>query len=241
MGNDKLKSMLQASKEADKIVKEGATRKPSNKNSLGGRITAQNYDTKMAELDNLVFGPYDKSLNEGNESSYSAEEEMKRINERQNRNVEINSKLPKNILEEIINNPCNFSTDIVMQDPRMSQLEEKIKQSNKQITSGIDKVLKINSTLETLDESKKPSTQSNDVSVSGGVDYSLIKTIIESVVEEKLAKYSQSLLTESKTTANRRMSTMMLGDSFRFIDNEGNVYECGDLKYKGKARMKNKK
>ena len=231
--------MLQASKEADKIVNGEIKRSPSSKSPLGGRINAQNYDTKMAELDKLVFGPYDKNLNEGNGSSYSAEEEMKRINERQNKNVEINSKVPKNILEEIINNPCNFDTSIVMQDPRMAQLEEKIKKTNKQITTGIDKVLKINDTLESLDETKKPLPQSNNTT-NGGIDYSLIKTIIESVVEEKLSKYSNSLLTESKKPSGKLLSTIMLGENFRFIDNEGNVYECSDLKYKGKARMKNK-
>lgn len=237
MGSDKLKSMLQASKEATKIVKEGFNRNAQPNSSFGGRITDKNYDVKMAELDNLVFGPYDKSLEENSGSSYSAEEEMKRINERQNKQIEINSKLPKNILQEIINNPCNFDTSIVTQDPRMAQLEEKLQKNNKQRPNGFDKVFQINDTLDGLDEAKKPVTENNNTSI----DYSLIKTIVESVVDEKLSKYTQTLLTEGRNISTKQLSTIMLGENFRFIDNEGNVYECSGLKYKGKARMKNKK
>ena len=65
--------------------------------------------------------------------------------------------------------------------------------------------------------------------------------IIENVIDERLSKLQGSILNESKANSNPKQASMiMLGDNFTFVDPSGNMYKCSDIKFVGKAKLKNK-
>lgn len=74
--------------------------------------------------------------------------------------------------------------------------------------------------------------------VTSGVDYPMIRTIVEEVVK----RYAVSLnkrINESKEDVNE-ISTISLGKTFKFLDSKGNIYECvmkkvGNINNKRKA------
>ena len=131
MANEDFKRMLNLSKQADDIAK-GVAAVPQQQTARNGRvpqeqlITADNFDKRIAELDEKVFGKYEKPKN-----TYDAEEEMEKIKSRnsQNLNIRTDSKMPAAILEEMIRNPYNLDPNIVT-DPKMSVLEDKLKEKN---------------------------------------------------------------------------------------------------------------
>ena len=58
-----------------------------------------------------------------------------------------------------------------------------------------------------------------------GVDYPMIRTIVEDIVR----KYSQSLkknILNESTGNGTEINTIALGKTFKFLDNKGNIYEC---------------
>ena len=74
--------------------------------------------------------------------------------------------------------------------------------------------------------------------VTSGVDYPMIRTIVEEVVK----RYAVSLnkrINESKEDVNE-INTISLGKTFKFLDSKGNIYECvmkkvGNINNKRKA------
>lgn len=80
-------------------------------------------------------------------------------------------------------------------------------------------------------------------SQTGLIDYSLIRTIINEAVEEKVKKYvsamAKKLINEGVgKNAGAKVNTMlMLGESIDFCDDEGNVYEA-TLKFKKNIKKK---
>ena len=59
----------------------------------------------------------------------------------------------------------------------------------------------------------------------GGVDYPMIRTIVEDIVR----KYSQSLkknILNESAGGGAEVNTIALGKTFKFLDNKGNIYEC---------------
>ena len=72
------------------------------------------------------------------------------------------------------------------------------------------------------------------------IDYGLIKSIIESVVDEKLSQMKGSMLNESRTASlpNIKGIQMINENTFWMLDTSDNIYECS-MKYKGKNKRKN--
>lgn len=239
MANESFKKMLQLAKEADKIVSEGQNKITRRENNiLTEPITAENYDEKIAELNEQVYGKYKKPENE-----YNAEEEMEKIKSRNEQNIKINpnTKIPSAILEDILRNPYQMDVNIV-EDPKMSMLEEKLKSKN---FSGIEKAQEIQKKIEEKAQEKliEKKTQNNQIqqqNFNGNptVDYSIIKMIVENVIEEKFEKISKTLLTEGMNNNPKKTSFIMLGENFTFVDSEGNMYKCGEMKYVGKAKIR---
>ena len=114
------------------------------KNERPSYITKSNYDEKIAELDEQVFGKYQKPKNE-----YSAEEELERIKKRNSENINVTNP----ILQEVLNNPYEMSIDMVLNDNNIhrKQLEEKL---NKKYGSGLEEAKEIFKTLEEKDKQK---------------------------------------------------------------------------------------
>lgn len=74
-----------------------------------------------------------------------------------------------------------------------------------------------------------------------GIDYSLIKTIVNEAVEEKVKKYvsalSKKLISEGVGGTGNKTNMVVLGDSFSFCDKDGNLYEA-TLKFKKNIKKK---
>jgi hypothetical protein len=66
--------------------------------------------------------------------------------------------------------------------------------------------------------------QQSYASNGGGVDYPMIRTIVEDIVR----KYSQSLKKNilNENTGVGEINTIALGKTFKFLDSKGNIYEC---------------
>ena len=66
--------------------------------------------------------------------------------------------------------------------------------------------------------------QQSYASNGGGVDYPMIRTIVEDIVR----KYSQSLKKNilNENTGAGEINTIALGKTFKFLDSKGNIYEC---------------
>lgn len=59
----------------------------------------------------------------------------------------------------------------------------------------------------------------------GGIDYPMIRTIVEDIVR----KYSQSLkknILNESAGGGAEINTIALGKTFKFLDSKGNIYEC---------------
>ena len=77
---------------------------------------------------------------------------------------------------------------------------------------------------------------------TNGIDYSLIKTIINEAVEEKVKKYvsalSKKLISEGVGhVGGSKTNMVILGDTFSFCDKDGNLYEA-TLKFKKNIKKK---
>lgn len=227
MADNTLKNLLEISKRSSNIVKEGAT--SNNTVDRSNIITRSNYDTKIAEFDEAIFGKYNPQEVKG----YSADAEADRI---RNNEYKPRKDITNPILLEVMNNPHNLDIDFATgaANPKMKQLTEKLQAKN---FGGIEKAAQITKVLE---DSDKQNVVKENKQVSSTIDYSIIKTIVESVIDEKLKEYSHQIINENKMVANNKTSMIMLGENFTFVDGDGNMYKCGDMKYVGKARINKK-
>lgn len=119
------------------------------------------------------------------------------------------SKLPKEILE-------SFSKDYIDQsafDPRLANLGD--------ISIPKKKIIEQTQVTPVI-EAKQ----------SGGVDYEIIKSIVESSVKKYMGALSKKLLNEAKQNNNNGIAAIQfLGDKFSFIMKNGDLYEA-TLKFK---------
>ena len=231
MANDNLKRMLEMSKRMEQSSSaNGASTFPKRTDNI-------TLDKQLEKLDEQVFGKYQKP-----EGKYDPQEEMNRWKQRYEDgkgipNIE-NSHLPKNIIESILSNPCNLEP--IVEDPRMKALQERIDGK----MPGIRSVIEVQKKLDEhdkermeLQEQLKPKSQKNEMSqiTNGAIDYSLIKMIIENAIEEKMKSLNESY---THGASNNNMKAMMIvGDKFRFLDSDDNIYEC-QLNFIGKKRKK---
>lgn len=75
---------------------------------------------------------------------------------------------------------------------------------------------------------------------TNGVDYGLIKTIIESAVKKYANALNKRIISENKSTAKGNISelkAMKIGNKFSFISENGDIYEA-KLTYKGNIKDK---
>ena len=142
-----------------------------------------------------------------------------------------NSKLPDFIKESIVSNPLNVDPALV--DSKMTQFTEQLGQK-----LGLQKSVNILQQLEEIDEQKSQKTSLNEVTNNGGVDYGMIKMIVEKVIDEKFGDLS-SVLNESLRHVSPGLSVMSIKDKFLYLDDQDNIYEC-QMVYKGKNKKRKK-
>ena len=59
---------------------------------------------------------------------------------------------------------------------------------------------------------------------TGGVDYPMIRTIVEDIVRKYAQSLKKNLVTEG--VGGAEVNTIALGKTFKFLDSKGNIYEC---------------
>lgn len=80
---------------------------------------------------------------------------------------------------------------------------------------------------------RKQNINENITTNNAGVDYSLIKTIVEDCMKKYVSTIKKSLINESKNSSLELMTQN--GNTFKFVTTDGKVFE-GELIYKGKIK-----
>lgn len=130
------------------------------------------------------------------------------------------TKLPKEIVESMINNPIDTSPLDTTQSilDQMNIKPRKVAQSQQNAKQ-----------RQTITEQAQ---QSQPIQYQQPqIDYSLIKTIVEDCVKKYTGALSKKLLAESKGSNNSQLKAMKIGEKFSFITADGDVYEA-TLKFK---------
>ena len=73
-----------------------------------------------------------------------------------------------------------------------------------------------------ITEQTTPRQQS--YATGGGIDYPMIRTIVEDIVRKYTQSLKKNLVTEG--TGDAEVNTIALGKTFKFLDSKGNIYEC---------------
>lgn len=60
---------------------------------------------------------------------------------------------------------------------------------------------------------------------SAQVDYPMIRTIVEEIVRKYAVSLNKKIISEGKTSTNE-VNTISLGKTFKFLANDGTIYEC---------------
>lgn len=166
---------------------------------------------------------------------YNAKEEMQRLKKGLPKDLS-NCKLPTAILESIVKNPIN--TDVGYES-EMDTFTQTLGES-----LGLKKSAALMEQLDNVQVNPQTNSvvmkENKEMTNNGGIDYEMIKLLIENAIDKKLESFVQTLntLNENKQmkTANN-VKTMSFGDKFLFLDSDDNVYEC-EMKYKGKRKRK---
>lgn len=95
-------------------------------------------------------------------------------------------------------------------------------------------------TLEAKDKEKAQPEVSNIGNV-GNIDIETLKAVIEEAIDKKLGQLAGKMqLNENMNSPKQKASMIMLGENFTFVDGDGNMYKCGDMKYVGRMKLKSK-
>ena len=71
------------------------------------------------------------------------------------------------------------------------------------------------------------------------IDYPMIRTIVEEAVRKYTSQLSKKLISESRSNTIPELNTMTIGKSFKFLSNDGTIYEC-TMKKVGNVNHKKK-
>ena len=144
------------------------------------------------------------------------------------------SNVPQAIREAFMNNPIDDSVlyDAMAGDGRdISFLTEGIEEQ-KQIVKPSQNVRQI------VSESmgSQPQVQ---YAASAQVDYPMIRTIVEEIVRKYAVSLNKKIISEGKQTQTTpTINTIALGETFKFLTQDGTIYECTMKKV---GSLKNKK
>jgi len=233
MANNSIERMLEIN---TRIEKGNIT--PSKNTSGGHRVAnQQELDRLIENYDKQVYGPSPEPILKENETEkYDATKEMERLKEieahggRAAVNLE-GRNIPRGIVESIINNPL----DLKPIDPRMDALEEKLKDN----MPGIKAAANILERVEKRDEEARTriAEQIIQPTQNQSIDYEMIKTIVENVIDSKLSEVNNKLNEniQKQQLYVPSMKYLNFKDKFYFVDNDDNVFEC-EMKYKGKRK-----
>jgi len=66
--------------------------------------------------------------------------------------------------------------------------------------------------------------EAKNVQSTQQIDYPMIRTIVEDIVRKYASSLNKKIISESKE--QNMMSAMIIGKTFKFVDQKGNIYEC---------------
>lgn len=200
-------------------------------------VNQHDLDMLIENYDQQVYGPITETKQE---EKYSATAEMERLKE-----IEANGgraavnlegrNIPRNIVESIINNPLDMPPVV---DSRMTALEEKLAEKNGGIQKAVEVMKRVDK--QEAEAKAKLTEQINPRTnvISAAIDYELVKTIVESVLDKRLGELKQTINESYTSNTNSYVPSMKMlsfKDNFFFVDNDDNVFECV-MKYKGKRK-----
>lgn len=136
------------------------------------------------------------------------------------------SKLPSAILESFKNNPGADDRELM------------------RTLSGSDDLAFLNAPTQqrqvVQETVQQPQTQTI-VQPSGGIDYPMIRTIVEEIVRKYAGSITKKVINESKGSNVSTVNTMMIGDKFKFLTDNGDIYECTMKRVSNINEIKRKK
>lgn len=124
----------------------------------------------------------------------------------------VNSNIPRAIVESFSKNPIDTSMISSIGGSSNSVLD----------TIGIQEQARTVQPQNTSSAIQEQHTVHTQVQ---GIDYPMIRTIVEDIVRKYTSSLSKKMLSESKGSVNE-LTTMTLGKSFKFLDRQGNIYEA---------------
>ena len=192
---------------------EGKVELSKLKDALGKASKLMSMD-KNGTISKIAESKRDSINTSLNDSTVSTESMMTARPQRNMTEVprNVNSNIPRAIVESFSKNPIDTSMIGSIGGSSNSVLD----------TIGIQeqaRTVQPQNTSSTIQEQHTVQTQVQ------GVDYPMIRTIVEDIVRKYTSSLSKKMLSESKGSVNE-LTTMTLGKSFKFLDRQGNIYEA---------------
>ena len=192
---------------------EGKVELSKLKDALGKASKLMSMD-KNGTISKIAESKRDSINTSLNDSTVSTESMMTARPQRNMTEVprNVNSNIPRAIVESFSKNPIDTSMIGSIGGSSNSVLD----------TIGIQEqasTVQPQNTSSTIQEQHTVQTQVQ------GIDYPMIRTIVEDIVRKYTSSLSKKMLSESKGSVNE-LTTMTLGKSFKFLDRQGNIYEA---------------
>ena len=192
---------------------EGKVELSKLKDALGKASKLMSMD-KNGTISKIAESKIDSINTSLNDSTVSTESMMTARPQRNMTEVprNVNSNIPRAIVESFSKNPIDTSMIGSIGGSSNSVLD----------TIGIQeqaRTVQPQNTSSTIQEQHTVQTQVQ------GIDYPMIRTIVEDIVRKYTSSLSKKMLSESKGSVNE-LTTMTLGKSFKFLDRQGNIYEA---------------
>ena len=192
---------------------EGKVELSKLKDALGKASKLMSMD-KNGTISKIAESKRDSINTSLNDSTVSTESMMTARPQRNMTEVprNVNSNIPRAIVESFSKNPIDTSMISSIGGSSNSVLD----------TIGIQeqaRTVQPQNTSSTIQEQHTVQTQVQ------GIDYPMIRTIVEDIVRKYTSSLSKKMLSESKGSVNE-LTTMTLGKSIKFLDRQGNIYEA---------------
>ena len=166
------------------------------------------------------FDEYAKQISNSNNvddiPSYSINENNTNIS---NKTISGNSykfsKLPKEIIESIKENPLNI------EESSNNAIDELAKRASSKMKIGeSENIQSKNTKFSEFMANRSPSI----AQTLPQIDYSLLKLIINDAIKENLSEMKKNMINESSGGSN--VKCLKIGNSIQFLDSDGNLYEA---------------
>ena len=192
---------------------EGKVELSKLKDALGKASKLMSMD-KNGTISKIAESKRDSINTSLNDSTVSTESMMTVRPQRNMTEVprNVNSNIPRAIVESFSKNPIDTSMISSIGGSSNSVLD----------TIGIQEQARTVQPQNTSSAIQEQHTVQTQVQ---GIDYPMIRTIVEDIVRKYTSSLSKKMLSESKGSVNE-LTTMTLGKSFKFLDRQGNIYEA---------------